>query len=320
MSLQTSVPVTADNFVRAETDLYFSNVVKDDGFGKFMHIRTPTPLDHQNVIRMNRDTLYSGAVFDLDAGAVTIIMPDAGKRFMSMQLINEDEYTPMVVYGAGTYELTKDKIGTRYVLAVARTLVDPNKPGDLDEVHRLQDAIALKQKSAGKFEIANWDKASQDKTRSALLSLAADLSDTTNMFGTKEQVDAVRHLIGAASAWGGNPSKEAMYLNVIPANNDGTGVYKLTVKDVPVDGFWSISLYNGAGYFEKNAQDVYSVNNLTAIRDADGSVTVQFGGCDGKAPNCLPIMKGWNYLVRLYQPRAEAQNGTWKFPEAQRVV
>jgi hypothetical protein len=47
------------------------------------------------------------------------------------------------------------------------------------------------------------------------------------------------------------------------------------------------------------------------------SITVQFGGCDGKIPNCLPIMPGWNYTVRLYRPRPEILNGTWKFPEAE---
>ena len=31
-------------------------------------------------------------------------------------------------------------------------------------------------------------------------------------------------------------------------------------------------------------------------------VAVQFGGCDGKIQNCLPIMTGWDYLVRLYRP------------------
>jgi len=88
------------------------------------------------------------------------------------------------------------------------------------------------------------------------------------------------------------------------------------VKDVPVDGFWSINLYNVEGYFEKNQYGAYSVNNITAKKDADGSVTVQFGGCDGKIPNCLPIMKGWNYIVRLYRPRPELLSGKWKFPEA----
>ena len=46
---------------------------------------------------------------------------------------------------------------------------------------------------------------------------------------------------------------------------------------------------------------------------------IQFGGCDGKIPNCIPIVKGWNYAVRLYRPRAEILNGEWKFPEPQPV-
>lgn len=88
---------------------------------------------------------------------------------------------------------------------------------------------------------------------------------------------------------------------------------------MPVDGFWSISLYNAEGYFEKNPYGAYSLNNITAAKSADGFVAVQFGGCDGKIPNCLPIMKGWNYTVRLYRPRPEILNSKWKFPEPQAV-
>jgi hypothetical protein len=138
-----AVPVTADNFIRAESDLYFSNVVKDGGFGKFFHFRTPAPIEHQGVIRLNRDTLYSAVVLDLDAGPATITLPDTGKRFMSLQVINEDQYTLMVAYGKGRYPLTKDKIGTRYVVNAIRTLVNPDDPKDLEEVHSLQDAIQL---------------------------------------------------------------------------------------------------------------------------------------------------------------------------------
>ena len=318
-SASTPVPVTADNFARAESDLYFQKVVGRDGFGKFYHYRSATPIEHQDVIRMNRDTLYSGAVFDLDAGPVTITLPDAGQRFMSMQIINEDQYTPLVVYGKGTYTLAKDRIGTRYVLAAIRTLVESDNPADVDQVHKLQDGIKVSQNSAGAFEIPNWDKQSQDKVRGALLTLGATMPKLTHAFGSKADVDPVHYLIGAAAAWGGNPDKDAVYLNFTPKNNDGAGVYKLTVKDVPVDGFWSISVYNAEGYFQKNPYNTYSLNNITAKKGPDGSVTVQFGGADGKTPNCLPIMAGWNYLVRLYRPRAEVLDGTYKFPEPQRV-
>ena len=153
--------------------------------------------------------------------------------------------------------------------------------------------------------------------RDALLSLSATLPDFKKAFGAKGQVDPVRRLLGAAAAWGGNPDKDAVYLNITPAKNDGATVHKVTVKQVPVDAFWSISLYNADGYYQKNEFNAYTVNSITGKKAADGATTVQFGGCDGKVPNCLPIMKGWNYTVRLYRPRAEILSGKWKFPEAQ---
>ena len=129
----------------------------------------------------------------------------------------------------------------------------------------------------------------------------------------------MRRLIQAAAAWGGNPEKDAIYLTVTPAQNDGTVVHTLTVGDVPVDGFWSISVYNAEGYFEANDQNAYTINNLTAIKAEDGTVTAQFGGCDGTIPNCLPITPGWNYTVRLYRPQAPILDGSWTFPEAMPV-
>ncbi|WP_332693879.1 DUF1254 domain-containing protein [Bosea sp. (in: a-proteobacteria)] len=313
------VPVGVDNFVRAESDLYLSNMVKDGSFGKFLHRREPATIDNQTVIRLNRDTLYSSAVFDLDAGPVTITLPDAGKRFMSLQVISEDHYVPMVAYGAGSYTIDKKKVGTRYVVAGIRTLVDPSDPKDVQQVHALQDALKASQKSPGKFEVPNWDQASQKKVRDALIVLSSTIPDFKKAFGTRQQVDPIRHLIGSASAWGGNPDKEAIYLNITPSGNDGKTVYKLVVKDVPVNGFWSVSLYNREGYYEKNPYDAYTLNNLTAKKSGDGSIAIQFGGCDGKVPNCLPITTGWNYMVRLYRPRNEILSGKWTFPAAQPV-
>ena len=311
-------PVTVDNFARAETDLYLGSAVKDaGGIGKFLHHREPMNIDKQVVIRANRDTLYSAATFDLDAGPVTITLPAAGERFMSMQVISEDHYTPEVVYGAGSYTLDKEKVGTRYVMAAIRTLVDPTAPDDIKKVHALQDAIKVDQASAGSFEIPEWDQVSQKKVREALIVLQSTLPDFRNAFGKKGEVNPIRHLLGSAAAWGGNPDRDATYLNITPANNDGTTVYKLKVKDVPVDGFWSVSLYNGEGYYQKNEFNAYSVNNITAKKGDGGAVDIQFGGCDGKIPNCLPIMKDWNYTVRLYRPRAEILDGSWKFPEPQ---
>jgi hypothetical protein len=314
-----SIPVTVDNFNRAETDMNFSGGGGSQ-VGRFLHHREPISIDFP-IVRPNRDTLYSLSVFDLDAGPVTVTLPNAGQRFMSMQVIDEDHYTPEVVYGAGTYTFNRAKIGTRYVSLGVRILVNPGDPEDIKQVHALQDAITVAQPGGpGRFEVPNWDQASQKKIRDALLTLAETLPDTKRTFGARDQVDPVRHLIGTAFAFGGNPEKDALYLNVTPSNNDGTTVHRLNVpSNVPVDAFWSISVYNAEGHFQKNAWDVYTINQITAKKEGDGAVAVQFGGCDGEIPNCLPIMPGWNYIVRLYRPRAQILDGTWKFPEAKPV-
>ena len=69
--------VTVDNFVRAETDMTMARYVAQGGFARIMHLRQPVPLDKQDVIRMNRDTLYSIGVFDLTS-PVTITKPRSG--------------------------------------------------------------------------------------------------------------------------------------------------------------------------------------------------------------------------------------------------
>ncbi len=313
------IPVNVHNFVRAETDLYFSKAAIDDGaFGKLRHRRTMADIDKQDVVRMNRDTLYSSGVFDLDAAPVIIALPDAGKRFMSMQVISEDHYTVDVVYGPGTFTYTKDKVGTRYVYVIIRTLAEADNPQDVKAANAVQDQIKVEQAKTGSFTVSKWDKASQDKARQALEVLGS-LGGTVDRFGRKDEVDPIDHLIGTAIGWGGNPRSAADYQSFYPARNDGKTIYRVTVKDVPVDGFWSVSVYNDKGFFQRNALGAYSLNNLSAKPDADGSVTIQFGGCEKSTPNCLPITSGWNYTIRLYRPRKDILDGGWKFPDAKPV-
>jgi hypothetical protein len=118
----------------------------------------------------------------------------------------------------------------------------------------------------------------------------------------------IRHLIAAAAGWGLNPDRDATYLNLTPANNDGTGVHRMTVGEVPVDGFWSISVYDAEGHFVDNPQDAYSLNSITAKRDTDGSATIQFGSCDASKISCLPIFPGWNYMPTQAYPHADRRS------------
>jgi len=317
MALKTKNKITWWNYTRADTDIYFKNYADQGGFGRFNHAREPVPIDNQTVIGMNRDTLYSIGVFDL-SNPVTITLPDSGKRFISMQVLNEDQYTKMVVYDPGPYTLTQDKIGTRYVCAIIRTLVDPTNAADVKQVHELQDKIAVSQASPGKLEIPNWDQDELVRMRDAINVLAATMKDSIGAFGDEDEVDPVKFLMGCALGWGGNPAYAATYLTIFPEGNDGKIPFTLTLKDVPVDGFWSVSVYNAKRFFEENQYQAYSINSVTAKKSADGSVTLHFGG-DPDQPNFLYIMPGWNYIVRFYRPRKEILDGKYSFPEVQPV-
>ena len=185
---------------------------------------------------------------------------------------------PAVYYKAGAHTLTRESVGTRYAAVAIRTLVDPNDPADVTKVHALQDAITVSQAKAGTFEVPDWDPVSQKRVRNALLVLSSTSTGFGGAFGKQGRGGP-----GEAADWGGwpvgaEPDKDATYLSETPAKNDGTTVHRVRVKDVPVDAFWSISVYNEQGYYEKNSINAYTINSITGKKAADGSTTVQFGG------------------------------------------
>ena len=310
--------VTVANFVRAESDHMIRSNMKmvGAGVGEFAHLREPTTPDNQPVIRMNQDTLYSGAVLDLSKPA-TITLPEVGGRYMSMHVVNQDHYM-FVESKPGTYELTKEKVGTRFALVTIRTFYDAGDPDDLAKAHAAQDMLELSGGGPGPFEAPNWDLDALAKARKALSDLATLGMNSTYAFGSKEEVRPIDHLIGAASGWGGLPVKAAYYEMGSVEKNDGKTPHVVTVKDVPVDAFWSITVYNADGYLEKNDLGRNSFNQSSATPNEDGSYTLRFGG-DPKSENYLPITEGWNYVVRMYQPRRELLSGAWTFPSIEPV-
>ncbi len=307
--------VSAENYVRAESDFQMSTYIKSlDNFGKFHNIRKPYDVDNQTTVRGNRDTLYSFGVFDLTS-PLTITLPDTKGRYQSLMAISQD-HSIAAVYGPKKVTLTQEKIGTQYVFLVIRTFMNPNDEQDVKEAHRLQDVVGVEQADIGKFEVPDWKKKEVEQMRDTINVIANTVSDTSTMFGKKEDLDPVYWMLGAALGWGGLPAEAATYVNVTPEKNDGKTAYTLTVKDVPVDEFWSVTLYDAEGWMPVNEYNAYSFNNVTAKKAEDGSITIHFGG-DPKADNFLPIVKGWNYIVRLYRPKKEILDGSWKFPEAQ---
>ena len=235
--------------------------------------------------------------------------------------ISEDEYFADQSLGQA-YAIREEQVGTRYVIAGVRTLVDPSDPKDVKKVHALQDAIKVEQPSGpGKFEPPKWDPVSQKKVRDALIVLGTTLTDTSRAFGTKDQVDPVQRLISARRRPGAAiPKKDAIYLNFHAMPRTTARRFTSSTSRT------CRSMASGRSAFttptattKRTTSTLIRSTTSPSKKSADGTVAIQFGGCDGKIPNCLPIMKGWNYTVRLYRPRAEILNGKWKFPEPQPV-
>jgi len=308
--MTSPVTVTVDNFVRAESDAMFERLAAQaGGTGRWTIHRKPAPLADQPIIRLNRDTLYSVMVIDATGGA-TLTIPDTGGRYLSVMILNQDHYIPVVFHDPGVHTLTREQAGTDFVVVGVRILVDPDDPDDVAEVNRLQDLVQLEPAAHAEFTHPEWDAGTHQAVREAVLELARHSPSFAGAFGTPEQTDTLHHLLGAAAGWGGLPETEAKYVNVEPGLPPGD--YSITVGDVPVDAFWSISVYNHAGYFEPNERGITNINSVTAARNTDGTITVRFG--DGDAPNTIPTPEGWNYLVRLYRPRPEVLSGEWQFP------
>jgi hypothetical protein len=94
------VIVNVENFARAETSAQFDRILQmTGGINQFVHLRGPTSLDRQNVIRMNRDTVYSATIVDISNGA-TLTVPDEDKRYMFIMVVNDHKgYQNMRIVG-----------------------------------------------------------------------------------------------------------------------------------------------------------------------------------------------------------------------------
>jgi hypothetical protein len=306
------IKVNALNYVRAKTALQFDKYYASaGGINRFSHSRNVAGLENRSSKRLNRDTLYSVAIVDISEGAV-VEMPEAAGRYMSLQVVNEEGYTNAVFHGGGRYKLDMNQFETSYVWLLVRTLVSPDIPNDIKVAQGLQDQLAIVSQSDRPYEHMAYDAESFGATTDHLLELGKGLEDNAGAAGSREEVDPIKQLLASAYGFGTLPERESLLLTVNP-DLPHTGAYVLTVKDVPVDGFWSLALYNKEGYFEKNDYESYGVSDQSAEKSADGSITIHFGG-DPRSSNYIPLTDGWNYVVRLYRPREEILSGAWTFP------
>lgn len=274
--------VTPENFIRAETDRMFSDIQGLSGkINTFFHFRAPTPLDKQTVVRMNRDTLYSGAVIDTQGGA-TITMPEMPEgRYASILIVDNDHYVPVVFYEPGVHQVPAD---TRFMFAAIRIQVfNPDDPAEIALVNALQDQFVITAGTAETFVPPDWDKASLDALRAQYEKDSSAYASWAGMEGPRGTVNEETRHIAAAAAWGLFPEADATYLNYNGGFSEG-GCYTATYAVPDNDAFWSITVYGSDGYIKSNKA---TINGQNVTLNADGTFTAYFGSLEacGDKPN-----------------------------------
>jgi hypothetical protein len=305
---KTGSIVNVENFVRAETYMYmnkyFNRIKKTN---TFIHYRT---FETDNaVIRMNLDTLYSIAILDPTQNDIKINVPEVNDRYMSCCVLDEDHYEVLYTKDKGEYIFPKSD---KYLVCLIRILVKDRTPEEMQLVNNIQDKFFIKSNNySDTLNIEKFDNTSYLYTKNLILKLfeTSKTMSSVGMFGKKNEINELKHIMGVAMGWGG--LKQALYNSVYPKNNNGIQEYSLTFRDVPVNAFWSIIIYDKNGFIVTNKKQ--SLNNFTAITNPDGGYTINFTNNKNKI-NYLNIFDGWNYTIRMYEPKKEILTGEWKFP------
>lgn len=314
-------PLTSENYATAETQSlfagpYISMIAKatcSPGMGVLMHERAPSDPNHRAFARVNFDTLYSWVLLDLTSPA-TITMPETGGRYQSAQVLNEGHWMPFVVTEPGSFTLTRENAGTRYVLVGFRTQMNMQDPDDILAANKLQDLIQVEQAEPGEMVFTDrWDKEAIMAMRKELQILRDEKGyKSEDMFGKQGEIDHDLNNVGVAIGWGGQPKEGAVYLFYTP---DSSEHQTLTLIDVPHadNAFWSITVYDEDGFVNS---DPFNMNSSFAKQEANGDTVLNFGG-DASADNYLPVYPGWNATLRIYTAQGNYFDGSWVRPELQ---
>ena len=305
------IPVTLENYEVAESDLAFYNITKLVGMNTFFHFPTGAfDLDNQTVVRMNRDTYYSGAIIDTTQGA-TVTIPETNGRYLSVMVVQNDHYIDQVFLEPGTHEITSE---TDFAMVAMRIRANQSDPADDEAIAALRAGVILEVGGNASHVRPNYDMEQLVALRDELTVEGTKLGSLMGMQGAHGTIEPMMHLYGTAIGWGLLPDAQAQYLGSPKFPNDGCYMASYAAPPFNEPGFFSITIYDADGW-------IYTedgiLNEFNMTLKEDGSFDAYFGEC-GEVDNNLPTVEGWNYILRIYEPRLDELQ-EFRLPEMKKV-
>lgn len=301
------------------------------------------------VVRMNNDTYYNMSFMDLSQGPVllTSVNPN-DDRFYSFQIMDDRNANfENVINPSGNYyiyngEKPKGLDGvliespTKTAVIIVRVEVkDKNNVSDVESATMIFNGINIKGPVITEFPkldlLSSFDEKVAMRAVSVLDSTFKVVPFRLTVAAPNEipsKVSRVNFAAGTKGGWGGpvtsHSSYETSFFDVNGETLDGSkGDYSITTTEPQVDAFWSITIYDTkrGGFLHPNAEDKYHINNTSAVKNEDGTVTFNFKKkCESGDLNCLEIPNNeFDYVSRYYLPKEQIQNGEWEMSKAELI-
>ncbi len=298
------VEITKENFIHADsTRAYFKEL---DKAGKVNVIRPERELitaDTQDVIRMNRDTLYTRIILDVKGGASITTKPYDGYQNINVLDINHSQITSL--NGPGTLKVDESMLTEgQHAYVIVRTGLLRKLPEKemYAKAHAAQDNISIAFKSSEPFKPSvKYDFNTLDKVKYKILSdfaLHPKPNVVKNGFGSMKERDPEAARTVVAVGWGGLSGKDAVYSSF--TGNKERCSYTMEKPDLNYEerGFFSFTIYNFDGYI---ATINYAINSDAMEVNEDGAYTINF------LASGEPVKEGEKNVVRT--PRGKLWTG-----------
>jgi hypothetical protein len=298
------VPVTAENYVQAETDWNFAGQQAQAPINTWTHNDRVTE-ENQTIIRSNADVMYSLALVDVSEGATFSIPKRENGALQLIHYMDENHLTHGVIYAGESVSITpKDLTSGNYVYILARTQISD----DMEESKTAQRAMVIDAKSAKPYQPKGFDVEEVEAFREKLIAevysgeaFGEDVLDASRAFGaTFDDVDSKDYYYAAAVGWGGLPPQHAQYTAFVKGQGSDAECQTITFPKPNLDyengGFFSLTTYNAESWIEG---DNFYIGHKRMKDNGDGSMTIDFN-CD--TPYSVTVGKGWNGTFRLYRP------------------